>query len=116
MSETLIDLEAWEVMKSMTDSAFLIDLIDVYLNDSPELIKQMRAGLSAGDIELVRRASHSLKSNSASFGANHLADAARQMEMAAKGGTLEGAGTMLEAIEVEYARLLPRLMELKNEC
>jgi HPt (histidine-containing phosphotransfer) domain-containing protein len=116
MSDTLIDPEAWEVMKSMTDSAFLIDLIDVYLNDSPELLQQMRAGLAAKDVELVRKAAHSLKSNSASFGANQLAGAARDLEMAAKGGSLDGAGLMLEAVEVAYARLLPRLMELKNEC
>jgi HPt (histidine-containing phosphotransfer) domain-containing protein len=116
MSDILIDPEAWEMMKAMTDPAFLIDLIDVYLNDSPELINQMRSGVGAGNLEMVRRAAHSLKSNSASFGANQLAEAARTLEMRTKNGSLDGAETMLEAVEVEYARLLPRLMELKNEC
>ena len=115
MTETLIDLEAWEMMKSMTDSDFLIELIDVYLSDSPELIKQMHSGLAVGDIELVRRAAHSLKSNSASFGANRLADVARTLEMTAKTNSLDGVEPMLAAVEAEYAQLCPVLLELKNE-
>ena len=116
MSDTLIDHEAWETMKSMTDPAFLVELIDVYLNDSPQLIEQMRLGLAAGDVETVRRAAHSLKSNSASFGANRLANAARELEMIAKGGNLDGAGIRLEVVEAEFIRALPVLTELKNEC
>jgi HPt (histidine-containing phosphotransfer) domain-containing protein len=116
MSDGLIDPEAWEKMKAMTEPAFLVELIDVYLNDSPELINQMRAGMASGNLEMVRRAAHSLKSNSASFGANRLAEAARELEMRTKNGSLDGTETMIEAVEVEYARLLPRLMELKNEC
>lgn len=116
MTEPLIDPEAWETMKAMTDPAFLVELIDVYLNDSPELIEQMRAGMESGEIETVRRAAHSLKSNSASFGAQQLANAARELEMIAKGGTLVGGALKLEAIEAAFNQLLPMLVELKNEC
>lgn len=115
MNEPLIDPEAWDTMKSMTDPAFLVELINLYLNDSPQLIEQMRTGLSAGEIETVRRAAHSLKSNSASFGAQRLADAARELELIAKGGTLEGGKSRLEAVEMEFDRMLPVLLELKNE-
>src|SRR5512143_2995392 len=115
MTENLINSEAWKMMKEMTEPAFLATLIDVFLNDSPELIQQMRSGLATGDVELVRRAAHSLKSNSATFGANRLADVARELEMVAKNGTLASAGSKLAAIEIEYTQLLPVLMELKNE-
>jgi HPt (histidine-containing phosphotransfer) domain-containing protein len=116
MSESLIDLDAWEVMKSMTDAAFLAELIDVFCIDTPELIEQMRAGLSGGDIELVRRAAHSLKSNSASFGAIRLTEAARELEMKAKGGSIDDGEAALARIEVAYASLRPVLEEMKNEC
>lgn len=116
MSDALIEREAWETMKSMTDPAFLVELIDLYLTDSPQLIEQIQTGLAIGDIECVRRAAHSLKSNSASFGANRLANAARELEMIAKAGTLAGADTKLAVVESEYARLAPLLGELKNEC
>jgi HPt (histidine-containing phosphotransfer) domain-containing protein len=116
MCETLIDPEAWETIKSIGDPAFLAELIDTYLNDSPELIRQMHAGITAGDIEVVRRAAHSLKSNSASLGATQLATASRELEMLAKGGTLAGAQPKLAAVEAEYTRVAPVLVELKNEC
>lgn len=116
MTQPLINQEAWETIKSMMDSAFLVELIDVYLNDSPQLIEQMRTGLAAGDVETVRRAAHSLKSNSASLGANRLANAARELEFIAKGGTLDGAGMRFEVVEAEFIQLLPVLTELKNEC
>jgi len=116
MTENLIDREAWETMKAMTGPEFLASLIDVFLSDSPELIQQMHSGLKAGDVELVRRAAHSLKSNSASFGADRLAGAARDLEMAAKNGSLEGGESKLAVIESEYTQLIPVIMELKNEC
>lgn len=116
MPETQLDPEAWAMMKSMTEPAFLAELIDVYLADAPELIEQIRGGLAVDDIETVRRAAHSLKSNSASFGANQLAGAARQLEMLTREGTLDGASSRLSEIEAEYAQLVPVLMELKNEC
>ncbi len=115
MTENVIDREVWESMKAMTDADFLASLVELFLCDSPELIQQMHSGLKTNDIELVRRAAHSLKSNAASFGANRLAGAARELEMTAKSGALEGADSNLAAIESEYAALLPVLMEMKNE-
>jgi HPt (histidine-containing phosphotransfer) domain-containing protein len=115
MAETLIDKEAWERMKSMTGPAFLVELIDVFLKDSPDLIEEMRAGLATGETERVRRAAHSLKSNAATFGADRLAGVAREMEMMAKSGTLEGAESRLSVVEAEYAQLSPLLEKLKNE-
>lgn len=116
MSEALIDKEAWERMKSMTGPAFLVELIDVFLKDSPELIKQMRSGLASGDVESVRRAAHSLKSNSASFGADRLTAVSRELELMAKSGSLDSAESKLSEVEAEYVRLLPLLQELKHEC
>ena len=116
MPESLIDKEAWERMKSMTGPVFLVELIDAFLKDSPELIQQMRSGLAAGDLETLRRAAHSLKSNSASFGADRLAGVARDLEMMAKSGSLGDVDSKLSEVEIEYAQLLPLLEEMKHEC
>ncbi len=116
MNQNLIDPDAWATFKSLADSATLVELINAYLDDSQQLIEQMHTGLAAGDIELVRRSAHSLKSNSASFGGSRLATAARELEMMAKGGTLNGAETKLAAVETEYGQLVPVLVELRNEC
>ncbi len=116
MSESQLDREAFETLKSMTDPAFIIELIDVFLSDSPEQIELIRAGIAAGNVEQVRRAAHSLKSNSASFGAARVAGLSREIEMVAKRGeALEGAGPLLAELAAEYQKLVPLLQELKNE-
>ncbi len=114
MPDSLIDPESWEMMKSQTDPEFLAELIDMYLADSPDLIAQMRRGLAEGNCELVRRAAHTLKSNSASLGALRLTGAARALEMTAKTGSLEGAAPQLALVEDEYALVSPLLAEMKS--
>jgi HPt (histidine-containing phosphotransfer) domain-containing protein len=115
MTESLIDAETWEMMKSMTDATFLGELLDTFHTDSLDLIEQMRSGLGERNIDTVRRAAHSLKSNSASLGANRLAEACRDLEFLAKGGTLEGAEPKLALVESEFTQLVPVLEGLKNE-
>lgn len=114
MGEQIVDPKTWETMKAMVDPAFLSELIDEYLKDTPGQIEQMHRGLTAGDSELVGRAAHTLKSNSASFGALHLAELARDLEMQAKSGSLGRAVEKLADIESEFSRLVPALEALKN--
>ncbi len=116
MSELVIDPEAFNTLKSMTDSAFLVELIDVFLVDSPDLINQMHLALAEGNAEVLRRAAHSLKSNSASFGATRLTGLCREVEMMAKEGRQAEAGPKLEELAAEYEKVAPALVELKNEC
>lgn len=115
MTENLIDPAAWENMKMMIEPVFLAELIDTYLTDSVSLIQEMRAAAGAGNAEGLRRAAHSLKSNSATLGANHLAGLAREVEMSARAGQFEGVSGKIEAIETEFTRLTPVMVELKHE-
>lgn len=115
MDENLIDPEEWEMFTSIGDLPTINELLDLFLSDSPELIEQMRSGIAESNIEQVRRAAHSLKSNSASFGARKLSGASRDLEMLAKGGSLNDAASKLDAIEAEYTQLLPELARLRNE-
>jgi signal transduction histidine kinase/CheY-like chemotaxis protein/HPt (histidine-containing phosphotransfer) domain-containing protein len=87
------------------DDAFVAELIDQFVTDSPALVAAARRGLEAGDTDEVRRAAHTLKSNAATFGANELADRSSRLEAAAKGGSLDDGPAQLEAIEDELARV-----------
>jgi HPt (histidine-containing phosphotransfer) domain-containing protein len=115
MPENVIDPEAWEKLKSTTEPAFLADLIDTYLIDSPVLIEQMSIGIATGEIELVQRAAQALRANSLSFGALQVAAAARELELITRSGTLDGAESEQKAIEKAYAQFYPALVELKNQ-
>ena len=87
------------------DDAFVAELIDQFVTDSPALVAAARRGLEAGDTDEVRRAAHTLKSNAATFGANELADRSSRLEAAAKGGSLEDGPAQLVAIEDELGRV-----------
>jgi HPt (histidine-containing phosphotransfer) domain-containing protein len=87
------------------DREFLGELLQVYFEDSPQLMEAMHSALAAGNAEEFRRAAHSLKSNSANFGAMQLSRMCKGLEEMGKAGTLDGAaGRILEA-EAEYARV-----------
>ncbi|HEU4529122.1 MAG TPA: response regulator, partial [Actinomycetota bacterium] len=83
------------------DEAFVSELIEQFVADSPELVAMARRGLGAGDAEQVRRAAHTLKSNAATFGAHRLSDLSRALEDDAKDGALEAAPERLDAIAEE---------------
>ena len=95
------------------DREFLGEMLDTFFADSPQQIAAARAGLAAGDCEVVRRAAHSLKSNCANFGALGLSARCKELEFLAKGGSLDGADEMLSAIEAGYAEVQAALEAIR---
>ncbi len=85
------------------DREFLSELIETYLDDSPQLLEAMHQSLEAGNAAEFRRAAHSLKSNSASLGAMPLSRLARALEEMGKAGTLGDASALHSEAEAEYA-------------
>jgi HPt (histidine-containing phosphotransfer) domain-containing protein len=87
------------------DDAFVAELIEQFVTDSPALVAAARKGLETGDADDVRRAAHTLKSNAATFGANELADRSSRLEAAAKAGGLDDGLAQIEAIDEELGRV-----------
>jgi len=88
---------------------FIGELIDAFLEDAPELIAGMKTALAHNDVEAFRRAAHSLKSNSMTFGANELAETARALEETGKSGNLAGVDDRLAFVEQEFERVRQEL-------
>ncbi len=84
------------------DTEFLAELLATYFEDSPRQIAAMRAALAAGSAEDLRRAAHSLKSNSANFGAMILSQQCKDLEAMAKAGRLDGAAACIDEIDIAY--------------
>ena len=87
------------------DREFLGELLQTYFDDAPKLLAAMHAALDTGDADEFRRAAHSLKSNSISFGAMQLSRLCKELEDMGKAGTLDGAGGRISSAEEEYARV-----------
>ena len=95
------------------DPAFLAELIDTYLDDSAGLLASIRQAIAEPNAPELRRAAHSLKSNSASFGAGPLASLCRELELRARDGRLDGAREQLAQIEAAYAEVERELRALR---
>ncbi len=113
--ESIIDRAVFgELLASVGgDAEFMGELIDTYLCDSDGLLAQLRGALATGDLERFRRAAHSLKSSSASFGASGLAAQARALEMMARAGSLDGAEAEVSGAEESYTRVRAELERLR---
>ncbi|HLE27354.1 MAG TPA: Hpt domain-containing protein [Anaerolineales bacterium] len=87
------------------DLAFLGELMDTYFDDTPRLLATIRQAVESGKPEELRRAAHSLKSNSANFGAMTLSRLCKELEEIGKSGAVARAGERLPGIEAEYERV-----------
>jgi HPt (histidine-containing phosphotransfer) domain-containing protein len=87
------------------DREFLGELLQVYFEDSPQLVEAMHGALAEGNAEEFRRAAHSFKSNSANFGAMQLSRMCKGLEEMGKAGKLDGAAERVLEAEAEYARV-----------
>src|SRR3954454_13402015 len=93
-----LDPAALEGLREMGGDEFVTDLVETFLADAPPLL----AALRGTDVDEVRRAAHTLKSNGATFGATPFAELCRELEELAKTGDLAGAAELAGRIEAEY--------------
>lgn len=81
MTTAVIDPHTFDELQANAGADFVAELVDTFAEEAPLLLAEMRAALAAGAAERFRRAAHSLKSNSSTFGATGLAATARELEL-----------------------------------
>jgi PAS domain S-box-containing protein len=103
----ILDSAALERLRDLSggDAKFISELIDTFLDSAPQLLANMRQALKKEDAAGLRLAAHSLKSNSADFGAMSLHSLCQELETLAKAGALTGAAELLAQIEAEYEKV-----------
>ncbi len=87
------------------DEAFLAEMIDTFLDDAPKLLAAMHHAVDDANAGELRRAAHTLKSNSANFGAMNLSKLCKELEEIVKSGALDGAAEGIARMEAEYAQV-----------
>jgi HPt (histidine-containing phosphotransfer) domain-containing protein len=91
------------------DNGFLAEMIDTFLTEGPALLAEMESAVVARDAPTLRRAAHTLKSNSRTFGALRLGDLCQQIEERAAAGQLDGLPDQVQAAAHELATVTPAL-------
>jgi signal transduction histidine kinase/CheY-like chemotaxis protein/HPt (histidine-containing phosphotransfer) domain-containing protein len=94
------------------DASVLAELIESFLEDAPVLLADLRQALEEGNAPGVRMHAHSLKSNSADFGATRLNVLCKELEQRGRNEELEGAAALLAEAEHEFARVREALQAI----
>lgn len=87
------------------DGDLLVEVLGIFLEQTPVQIEQMSQADAAGDIDRIAEIAHELRGAAANVGAEGLRTLASQLELDLKGGGLKDAAVELELLRVELARL-----------
>jgi histidine phosphotransfer protein HptB len=108
MSDPVIDAATFAELQDAAGADFVGELVSTFFEEAPQMLAELRASQAAGSADAFRRAAHSLKSNSHTFGALRLGEMARALEL----GGLPGDAAPLDALDAEYTRVAAALGEL----
>ena len=95
-------LEKIRAMQRPGAPDLLKKVIDIYLNDSPNLIETIKQSVADGDAKTLEEAAHSLKSSSANIGASRVSELSKELEQFGRQQALEAAHKLLDDLENEY--------------
>jgi HPt (histidine-containing phosphotransfer) domain-containing protein len=79
--------------------SLLTQLIEVFLENTPILLRDLRLAHAKGSAPDLQRVAHTLKGSCSNFGAHRLRSACMRLEQLAETGSLEGAEILLQEIE-----------------
>jgi signal transduction histidine kinase/DNA-binding response OmpR family regulator len=89
----------------------LTQLIQIYLETSPDHLKNLREAVVREDAEAIRKVAHSFKSSNGNMGALKLADMCKEMEEIGRTQETDKAEALLAGIETHYRVVQAALKE-----
>jgi len=106
-----IDSQAIEELRALNpgDDSFLRELIQIFLEDSPQRVAEISECLESGDALRLTRAAHSLKGSSSNFGALQLRTVSERIEHLGRDGKLGEVPALLPGLQAEFARVKAEL-------
>ncbi len=114
MTAPVIDPTTFAELQESAGADFVTELVDTFLEETPALMAQLRTARQRSDVDAYRRAAHSIKSNSQTFGALALGALARDIEL--QGLHADAAVDMqaIYALQAAYAMAATALKGLRD--
>src|SRR6185295_19093286 len=69
MDESVIDKAVYAELEDTAGAEFVVELVNTFLEEAPGMLAELRSARAENHADRFRRAAHSLKSNSDTFGA-----------------------------------------------
>ena len=105
---SIIDGATFAELQDAAGAEFAAELVGTFLEEAPQMLAELHSAMAESSADRFRRAAHSLKSNSQTFGAWALGALARDLELSG----LPSDAKVLHAVEAEYQRAAAALKEL----
>ncbi len=115
LNHEILDPQAIEALRGLSpeaDSAFLRELIAIYLEDTPRQLAELQEALTRQDAAKVTRAAHTIKGSSGNFGAVAFARLAQEIETQGKANNLTAAAAGLVGLKAHYALVVDALKRI----
>jgi two-component system, sensor histidine kinase and response regulator len=109
--QSVLDREA-ALSRVGGDDELLHEIAQIFLDDYPRSLAELREAAGRGDARTVERAAHGLKGAAANFGARPVVDAALAIETMGRHQDLSGFSAALGALEQTLSRFRHELEEL----
>jgi len=113
--EPIIEMQAIETLRALSPDdggAFLRELIEIYLQDTPQRLAELDQALAAHNASALIRAAHSIKGSSGNFGAHRLAKLAAEIESQGKAGNLAASAASCGRLKSDYASVAELLTQI----
>ncbi len=108
--DSILDAAALNSIREMdSDGSVLIEVLQMYLDELPQHVAQLKKAQQEGDADSLGRAAHALKSASFNIGAKPVAELCKRLEQLSKAGYMTGAEDMVAALLALLDRLQPVL-------
>jgi CheY-like chemotaxis protein/HPt (histidine-containing phosphotransfer) domain-containing protein len=116
--DTEVPVVDWEaaVNHFEGDIDLLKEIAEMFLEESPILMYQMKEALNRGDNAALERAAHTIKGSVGNFAAKPAFDAALRVEAIGRDSEMRHADDAYNKLEEEIARLKPVLTSLGRDA
>ena len=98
-------LQGFRQMIGENSGEILREMIDCYLEDTPNLLHAIATAITEGNATQLRQAAHTLKSSSATLGAIAFSKLCKQLEMIGQSGNTEDGLDKVPPLKAEYERV-----------
>jgi two-component system, sensor histidine kinase and response regulator len=109
--QALVDLDA-TLERLGGDRELLENVVQMFLEECPSLIANLRSAVSAGDAKSLELTGHTLRGLVANFGAASVCDLAFKLELMGKEGNLAESESVLTTLEAELQTVIASVTEL----
>lgn len=113
----VLDLEVVESLKALDEAggpSLFLELIDLFVEDAAAQLRTLQTALANGDVRLLERAAHTLKSSSANIGASRMSGICMELEKLGRAGTLQGADSLVACTGEAYAQVREVLCSMRS--